>query len=337
MNPFGCLKAIAGVSLLILVVSPSASSQGLFAAKIAGCPVFPANNVWNTRIDTLPVDASSDAYIAAEGGAGAALHPDFGATYNGAPNGIPFVVVPETQPPVPIQFTDYGDESDPGPYPIPANAPIEGGPDGSGDRHVLVLQRGTCNLYEMFSSYPQKDGSWQAASGAIFHLKKNGPLRPAGWTSADAAGLPIFPGLVRYKEVQQALAGDSVIHHALRFTVPYTRQQYLWPARHWASRSNNSNYPPMGQRFRLKADVNIDVYPGTQIPVSSINKVILRTLKEYGMFVADNGGSFFLSGAPNARWNDDDLHQLTYYNAADFEAVDESGLMVNPDSGRARQ
>jgi hypothetical protein len=302
-----------------------------------GCPIFPANNIWNTRIDAVPVDQSSDDYIAAEGGSGAILHPDFGTKYNGAPNGIPFVVVPQDQPFVPIVFTDYGDESDPGPYPVPADAPIEGGRNGDGDRHVLVVQRGDCTLYEMFSAYPQQDGSWEAASGAVFHLRKNGPLRPAGWTSADAAGLPIFPGLVRYKEVQKAIAADGVIHHALRFTVPHTRKQYIWPARHWASDSNNSSYPPMGQRFRLKQSTNIDTYPGTQTPVSDSNKVILRTLKEYGMFVADNGSSFYLSGAPDGHWSDDDLHKLGYYNADDFEAVDESGLMLNPDSGKAKQ
>jgi len=304
---------------------------------IGGCRVFPANNIWNTRIDSVPLDSSSDAYIASEGGSGAILHPDFGTKYNGAPNGIPFIVVPQDQPPVPIVFTDYGDESDPGPYPIPPNAPIEGGKNSDGDRHVLVPQSGTCILYEMYAAYPQPDGSWQAGSGAVFDLKRNGPLRPAGWTSADAAGLPIFPGLVRYGEVQKALAGDGVIHHALRFTVPNTRQQYIWPARHWASNSNNPDYPPMGQRFRLKASADIDVYPGTGIPVSESNKVILRTLKAYGMFVADNGSSFYLSGAPNTSWDDDDLHNLGYYNATDFEAVDESGLMVNPNSGKARQ
>lgn len=304
---------------------------------IGGCPVFPANNIWNTPISTVPVDANSDAYVSSEGGSGANLHPDFGTKYNGAPNGIPFVVVPSDQALVPIVFTDYGDESDPGPYPVPPNAPIEGGRDGTGDRHVLVIQRGSCTLYEMFAAYPQKDGSWKAGSGAVFHLKKNGPLRPAGWTSADAAGLPIFPGLVRYAEVQKALAGDGLIHHALRFTVPYTRTEYVWPARHWASNSNNPDYPPMGQRFRLKASTNIDVYPGTGKQVSEANKVILRTMKEYGMFLADNGSSFYLSGAPDARWSDDDLHNLGYYNGGDFEAVDESGLMIDVNSGKARQ
>jgi hypothetical protein len=303
------------------------------APSIGGCPVFPANNIWNARVDTLPVDPSSALYIASEGGSGAVLHPDFGTVYNGAPNGLPFVVVPASQPAIPIVFTAYGGESDPGPYPVPPSAQVEGGSGSTGDRHVLVLQSGTCKLYEMFSAYAQSDGSWQAASGAVFDLTKNAPLRTAGWTSSDAAGLPIFPGLVRYDEVQQALAADGLLHHALRFTVPYTRTEYLWPARHWASYSSNLGYPPMGQRFRLKAGVNTDFYPGTSTAVSPINKVILQTLKQYGMFVADNGGSFFVSGAPDPRWSDDDLHLLVYYRATDFDAVNESSLEADPNSG----
>jgi hypothetical protein len=192
-----------------------------------------------------------------------------------------------------------------------------------------------CKLYELLSAYPQADGSWQAASGAVFDLTKNGPLRPAGWTSSDAAGLPVVPGLVRYDEVQQALASDGVLHHALRFTVANSRTAYLWPARHYASNSNNALFAPMGQRFRLKGNLSLDVYPGTSTSVSAINKVILKTLQQYGMIVADNGGSLFVSGAPDARWDDADLHLLGYYHATDFEAVDESSLQVDPNWGNA--
>ncbi len=225
LNLFAIGKKLI-VSATVLPVL--ALAQGPKAAPtVSGCTVFPADNVWNARIDSLPVDPSSNSYVNAEGGSALPLHPDFGTVYDGAPNGLPFVVVPSTQPAVPIVFTQYGDQSDPGPYPIPANAPVEGGSAGTGDRHVIVLQSGTCQLYEMFLAYLQSDGSWQASNGALFNLNADSPLRPAGWTSADAAGLPIFPGLVRYDEVQQALAADGVLHHALRFTVPYTRAIFM--------------------------------------------------------------------------------------------------------------
>jgi hypothetical protein len=325
---------LTGIALaaVVLAQAPKAAT----APSIGGCLVFPADNIWNARIDGLPVDSNSAAYVNSEGGSGTPLHPDFGTVYNGAPNGWPLVVVPASQPLVPIVFTAYGSESDPGPYPIPADAPIEGGSSSTGDRHVFVLQSGTCKLYELFSAYPQGDGSWQAASGAVFDLTKDGPLRPAGWGSSDAAGLPVVPGLVRYDEVQQALASDGVLHHALRFTVAYSRALHIWPARHDASSSNNPAYVPMGQRFRLKAGVSADVYPGTSRAVSPINKVILKTLQQYGMFVADNGGpggGFFVSGAPDPRWNDGDLHDLLSYRATDFEAVDEYSLQADPNSG----
>jgi hypothetical protein len=305
---------------------------------IGGCTVFPADNIWNTRIDGLPVDSNSAAYIKSEAGRALPLHPDFGTVYGGAPNGLAFVVVPADQPLVPIKFTASEKESDSGPYPVPPDAPVQSGLSSTGDRHVIVLQSGTCKLYELFSAYPQSKGGWRADSGAVFDLTKNGPLRPPGWTSADAAGLPILPGLVRYDEVQKALAADGVLHHALRLTVPFTRAQYIWPARHLASFSSNPDYPPMGQRFRLKASVSATIYPTTTTPTSPINRVILRTLQEYGMFLSDNGGGILgLSGAPDPRWSDDDLHRLVLYNAADFEAVDESSLQVDPNSGAAAE
>lgn len=282
-------------------------------------PMFPPDHVWNTRIDNLPLDGNSAAYVSTIG-AGTAIHPDFGTVYNGAPNGIPYVTVSPGQTPVAVSF-DYADESDPGPYPVPPSAPIEGGPNGDGDRHVLVVDNAACKLYEMWDSHPNANGSWHAGSGAVFDLCGYA-LRPLTWTSADAAGLPILPGLVRYEEV---VAGE--IAHALRFTAPQTRNQFVWPARHQASSRTGSNYPPMGQRFRLKAGVNIAAYgPNVQ--------VILRALKKYGMFLADNGSSWYLSGAPDPRWSDDELHQLGQLHGSDFEAVDESSLMIDVNSGR---
>ena len=288
---------------------------------IGSCEVFPSNNIWNTPVDKLPVDPNSNQYITTIG-ANAPAHPDFGSgLYAGEPIGIPFVTVAGTQPKVNVTF-QYSDESDPGPYPIPANVPIEGGSQSSGDRHVLVIDRDNCILYELWSSYPQADGSWQAGSGAIFRLKSN-TLRPAGWTSADAAGLPIFPGLIRYDEVA---AGE--ILHAIRFTAPQTRNTYIWPARHEASDLTATHFPPMGQHFRLKASVNIS---GFAPPV----QVMLRALQKYGMILADNGSSWYLCGAPDNRWDNDMLHQITQLQGSDFEAVNESSLMVQANSGQA--
>jgi len=302
---------------LLALAAISAPATG--SAVLAVPPLFPIDNVWNVAIDALPVDANSAAYIASIG-ATRPVHPDFGTVYSGAPNGIPYIVVTGSQPRVPVSF-DYADESDPGPYPIPPNAPIEGGPQSTGDRHVLIVDRDNCKLYELFAAYPNGDGSWRAGSGALFDICGNA-LRPATWTSADAAGLPILPGLVRYEEV-----AAGYINHALRFTAPQTRNAYIWPARHKASSLTGANYPPMGQRFRLKASVDIASFgPNVQI--------ILRALKQYGMFLADNGSSWFIGGAPDPRWSDDELHQLSQLHGSDFEAVDESSLMVDPDSGR---
>jgi uncharacterized protein (TIGR03437 family) len=290
--------------------------------QIDSCEVFPANNVWNAPVDKLPVDANSAQYVATIG-ANAPAHPDFGSgLYDGQPIGIPFATVPGTQPKVPVSF-QYADESDPGPYPIPPNVPIEGGAQSTGDRHVLVIDADNCILYEMWSSYPQPDGSWQAGSGAIFHLKSNA-LRPAGWTSADAAGLPIFPGLVRYDEV-----AAGAILHAIRFTAPQTRDTYIWPGRHEASNLPGNNYPPMGQRFRLKATINISGFSPTV-------QVILTALKKYGMILADNGSSWYLSGATDDRWDNDTLHEIAQLQGSDFEAVNESSLMMQADSGQVK-
>ena len=287
---------------------------------IGSCTVFPANNIWNTAVDQLPVSGNSSTYVSTIG-TGTKLHPDFGTVYDGAPNGIPYVTVPGTQTKYPATFA-YADESDPGPYAVPLDAPIEGGSSSTGDRHVIAIDTTNCILYEMYAAYPQS-ASWEAGSGAIFNLKSN-QLRPAGWTSADAAGLPIFPGLVKYDEV---LAG--AINHAIRLTVPQTQDEYVWPARHYASNLTNAKYPPMGTRFRLKASFDISGF-------SAANQIILKALKKYGMMVADNGSAWYISGAPDSRWNDDDLHNLGQITGADFEAVDVSPLMVNQNSGQAR-
>ncbi|HLJ34786.1 MAG TPA: hypothetical protein VKU38_14085 [Ktedonobacteraceae bacterium] len=283
-------------------------------SSIGGCPMYPADNIWNYDISHLPVNSNSANFIKSIG-PGLPLHPDFGT----GTNGIPYNIVPANQKYVPVHFVDK-QESDPGPYPIPPNAKIEAG----GDHHVLVVDKGTCNLYEMYHSQLQHNGSWNAYSGARWDLNSN-HLRTSGWTSADAAGLPILPGLVRYDEV-----ASGVINHALRFTVSQTQAAFLWPARHFASSSHNPNLPPMGLRIRLKASVDISHFSRT-------DQVILTALKHYGMFVADNGSSWFLSGAPDNRWNNNDLHQLDQISGTDFEAVDESSLEGNPNSGKVKQ
>lgn len=264
------------------------------APRIGGCQVFPRSNAFNRDISRAPVDPNSARYVAALPGN---LHPDFGSGRYGD-YGIPFTVVPRSQPLAPIRFTAYGDESDPGPYPVPPGARVEGG----SDRHVLVVQRGTCRLYELFGA--QRSGAgWEAASGAAFDLRSN-RLRPAGWTSADAAGLPILPGLAR----------PGPIHHALRFTVQRTQRAYVAPARHFASSDTNPALPPMGLRFRLKAGFRLAGFHGQALE-------ILRALKTYGMIVADNGSDWYISGTPDPRWNDDDLDQLKRVPGSAFEVI----------------
>ena len=272
-------------------------------ASLHGKRVFPVDNPWNQRIDSAPVDPNSDTLINSIGRT-ALFHPDFGSNLA---YGIPYIVVSGATPLVPVTF-QYASESDPGPYPIPSNAPIEGGSNATGDRHVLVIDRDHWKLFELYSAAPVGSG-WRAGSGAIFNLNSNA-LRPAGWTSADAAGLPIFPGLIRYDEVNEL----HNITHALRFTVQHTRRAYVAPARHFASNSTNPNLPPMGMRVRLKAKFDISKYPAD-------TQVILRALKTYGMIVADNGSNWFVSGASDARWNDSHLNTLKQLTGNDFEVV----------------
>ena len=274
--------------------------------SLQGRRPFPADNPWNTDISTAALDPNSSTLIASCGLRN--LHQDFGTTFAGAPNGIPYIVVYEGQPKVPVSF-DFKDESDPGPYPIPPNAPIEGGSTSTGDRHVIVVDISAWKLYELFDAHPESGGGWHAGSGAIFDLNSNA-LRPSGWTSADAAGLPIFPGLVRYDEVVE----QKAINHALRFTCPRTRKAFVSPARHFASSDTSSALPPMGMRVRLRATFDTTSFAPNV-------RVVLRAMMKYGMLLADNGSGWFFSGAPDARWNEDELATFSRVPSSAFEVV----------------
>jgi len=298
------------LATLLALTLAFAGPQGVSAAGAAsppapregGCPIFPASNAFNEDISHAPVDPNSARYIASIGLSGH-LHPDFGTEPS---YGIPYKVVGPHQPRVSIAFSEFGEESNPGPYPIPANAPVEGAGE-EGDRHVLVLQTGSCKLYELYNAQ-RRGAGWEAGSGAVFSLRSNA-LRPEGWTSADAAGLPIFPLLVRYPEVH---AGR--IDHALRVTVARTQRGYIHPATHFASSSSDTSLPPMGLRLRLKASYPIAGFHGESL-------IVLRALKRYGLIVADNGTSWYITGAPDPRWNDADLEQIKRVPGAAFEAV----------------
>lgn len=280
------------------------------------CQVFPANNVWNTPVDTLPKDRRAQDYVDSIGPLHP-VHPDFGSSLE---TGMPYTLIPPGTKRVKITF-DYRDDSDLSNYPIPPDAPIEGGPQSKGDRHILMVDERRCLLYEIYDAHPATDGTWTAGSGIIMDLTSNA-LRAEGKTSADAAGLPILPGLVRYEEVE---AGQ--INHALRFTVPKTQNTWVWPGRHKASKNSDPKLVPMGQRFRLRADFDISKY-------SKTNQVIMTALKKYGMFMADNGSAMFISGVSDKRWSDSDLHKLGDMKAEDFEAVDESEWQMMEDSAR---
>jgi hypothetical protein len=277
---------------------------GSASPQVGGCGLFPPDNAWNQRVDSLPVHSNSAAFVS-NIGTNRNLHPDFGGD---GEYGIPFIVVPSNEPRRTIRFTAYGDESDPGPYPIPLNAPIEGGRSSDGDRHVIAVRQGSCRLYELYRAFPRSN-RWDADSGANWDLSSNA-MRPLGWTSADAAGLAILPGLVRYDEVA---AGE--VKHAIRFTVPRTQRGYIFPATHFASSSNDANLPPMGLRVRLKASYDISGLTGHA-------RVIATALKRYGMINADNGSPWFITGAADPRWDDDNLNQLKSIPGTAFEAVD---------------
>ena len=298
---------------LIALVAGATLAEGRRLPGAPKCPIFPRSSHWNKPVDQLPTHPNSDAIVRSIG-LDANLHPDFGSgLYEGARIGIPYVTVRKGQRRVPVSF-EYAEESDRGPYPIPRGVPIEGGRGSTGDRHVIVVDRGRCRLYELFAAYPEDGGArWRAGSGAIWNLRSN-RLRPAGWTSADAAGLPILPGLARYYEVRR-----GKIDHALRVTAPRTRREYIYPARHFASDSTDPNLPAMGQRLRLKASYDISGFPRQA-------RVVLRALQRYGMIVADNGSPWYITGAPHGGWNNDALHTLRRVQGSAFEVVDTSAL-----------
>ena len=314
-------RRLASIAVLLALCAVAAACQARLP-DAPGCPVLPDDNIWHADVSKLPVDPRSSAYVAAIGDS-APLKADFGSgLWDGGPIGIPYAVVDSHTPRVAVSF-DYADESDAGPYPIPKDVPIEGGPQSDGDRHVLLVDKESCTLYELFAASPQDDGSWHAGSGAIWNLKSNS-LRPDGWTSADAAGLPILPGLVRYDEVARGSIG-----HAIRVTVPRTQQAAIWPARYVASSRTDASLPPMGLHLRLKANIDISGYP-PQL------RAILTALKTYGLIVADNGSPWFMSGVPDEHWDNDTLHMLGQLHGSDFEVVDTSSLLVDPSSGQAR-
>jgi hypothetical protein len=293
----------------VLAAGVAATSTG--PPRIAGCPVFPADNFWNRTIDRLPVAARSAAVVRSIG-LTEHVHADFGSgLWEGGPIGIPITIVGRGTPRSQVDF-EYADESDRGPYPIPASVRIEGGPAADGDRHAILVDRDRCRLYELFA-LRRVEGRWTAGSGAIWDLGTN-RLRPAGWTSADAAGLPILPGLARFEEVARGR-----IDHALRFTVDRTRRAYVWPARHFASDLTDPGLPEMGLRLRLKRG-----YPIAGFPRQA--RIVLRALKKYGMVVSDNGTSWYITGAPHPRWSNDDLHTLHRVPGSAFEVVDTQSL-----------
>jgi hypothetical protein len=315
---------------LPLLAGRPRAPEALRLPEAPGCPLMPPRSYWHADVRSLPVHPKSAAWVTTIG-ATAPLRADFGSgLWDGGPIGMPYVVVPGTQPRVEIEF-DYWQESDPGApgeppgYPIPPDAPIEGGPDSDGDRHILVVDRDDCMLYETWYSWPNPDGSWWAGSGAVFNLRSN-LLRTAGWTSSDAAGLPVLPALVRRDEVAAGHVG-----HALRFTAPQTQGTYVWPARHEASSSTNQNHPPMGAWFRLKASVDASTFNAQTRP-------IVEALKKHGMILADNGSPWYVQGVPDEDWDNDLLRQLRdRLRGSDFEAVDASSLMVDEDSGQIAQ
>jgi hypothetical protein len=309
VRPAVALVALPAAAVLAAASGPAASRA---SSRVGGCPVFPRASPWHQRVDRLPVLPGSDRMVETVG-RDAPLHADFGAgRYAGGPIGIPYVVVPRTQRRVPVRFA-YADESDRGPYPIPPRAPVEGGRAATGDRHVVVVQRGTCRLFELFDAHPVgspvRPRRWRAGSGATWSLRST-RLRPFGWTSADAAGLPILPGLARWPEVR-----SGRIDHALRLTVPRTRRAAIPPARHVASGSADPDLPAMGERLRLKASVDLARFPRHA-------RIVLRALREYGGIVADNGSAWFVSGAPDRHWDDDALHALSRLTGDDLEVVD---------------
>jgi len=301
-------------------------------ANLAGCPMFPSDNVWNTDISKLPIDPHSNAWLKSMNAYSTKLHPDFGPDSGGYPYGIPYTVVTSSHPKVAIHF-QYASESNKGPYPFGYDTRIEGGKNAGGDRHALMLDRSTCTLYELwdarFGSHPT------AGSGAIWNLRSNA-LRPAGWTSADAAGLPVLPGLLNYGQVRRAATTGVPIRHAIRFTAARTARAYIWPARHEAGTGSTASLPPMGARFRLKLSFDVAGYCSRTTPYCGDAKAVLTEMQHYGMIVADNGSNWYFGGASFPQWPSGLVELLKNIPAREFQAVNESCLMVSRNSGQAR-
>ncbi|HET9894490.1 MAG TPA: hypothetical protein VFQ44_06105 [Streptosporangiaceae bacterium] len=313
---------------------PSATTAKTITTRVPGapdCPMFPANNIWNTDISKLPVDSHSAAWLRGMDAAHTLLHPDFGPS-GGYPYGIPYTIVDNSHNLVRIKFR-YGPQSDKGPYPFGADTKIEGGKNAGGDRHALIVNKKTCMLYELdgarFSGHPT------AISGAIWDLRSNA-LRPAGWTSADAAGLPILPGLLNFKQVEYSARTGKPITHAIRFTAEMTRTSFIWPARHEAGHGSSRNLPPMGARFRLKASFNVRGFCRNSAPYCKDAKAVLIEMQHYGLILADNGSNWYFQGAAFPQWPDDLVSLLKGIPASAFQAVDTSCLMVSRNSGAVK-
>jgi hypothetical protein len=323
--PLLCVIGVNGGATARVRVGARASSDGPRLPGTA-CPAFPSDSVWNTPVRGLPVDRRSPAWLAHMAAGSTLLHPDYGPAGGGArPYGIPWQITSRHPKFVRIHF-EYASQSNRGPYPFSARTPIEGGPNAAGDRHALMVDPTTCVLYELYDARYHAGNRSTAGSGAIWHLRSN-RLRPPGWTSADAAGLPILPGLVNYDEVR-----SGHIDHAIRFTAQTTSTRYLWPARHQAGSTGNPGYPPMGARFRLK--------PGFRLPASRCARacqVVIAAMKTYGLILADNGSNWYFQGTADRRWTFAMVDQLKQIPAAAFQAVDERCLMIQPNSGEARQ
>lgn len=316
MTRFALLSFLVGALFVGIAIAAENPSVELGPnANLNGARLLPGDSPWHEDISGSPVDPNSEA-ILARIGLDKPLHADFGGEWEGVPIGIPYVVVGGDQEKVPVTF-EYAEESDPGPYPVPPDAPIEGGPKGDGDRHVLVLDRDAWTLFELFDAVPDGNGGWKAGSGAIWDLNQN-QVREAGFTSADAAGLPILPGLARYDEAVE----KGAIEHALRFTLSKTRRAYVPPASHWASDDTDENLPPMGMRVRLKADYDISGF-------SPEAQAILQALKTYGMILADNGSDNFISGTHDPRWNADAIGEIRQVKTKDLEVVEMTGLVAD--------
>ncbi len=321
--------------------SPSPESSPPAAVTVTGttvagapnCPMFPADNVWNTNVSKLPVDSNSAAWMHSMNSSSTYLHPDFGPDPGGYPYGMPFTVVTIAHPLVPVSF-QYDSESDAGPYPFGPDTPIEGGPSADGDRHAIMVNPSACTLYELYDAHYSASGS-TAGSGAIWQLTSNA-LRPAGWTSADAAGLPILPGLLDYAQIQAAVASGRPVTHAIRFTAESTAAAYVWPARHEAGSGSMSAVPPMGARFRLKASFDVATFCTSSQSYCADARVVLTEMQNYGLILADNGSNWYFQGSAYPQWPDALVSMLKQIPASAFEAVDESCLMMSSNSGEAQ-